>query len=49
MLTLKRFGEIGGGDLGRLKAKHHFAIGGHGNPVHAPIGSPWDSIYIFRA
>jgi hypothetical protein len=38
MLTLKRYDEIGGGDLGWLKAKHHFAIGGHGNPVHTPIG-----------
>jgi redox-sensitive bicupin YhaK (pirin superfamily) len=38
MLTLKRYGEIGGGDLGWLKAKHHFAIGGHGNPIHTPIG-----------
>jgi quercetin 2,3-dioxygenase len=38
MLNLKRYDEIGGGDLGWLKAKHHFAIGGRGNPVHTPIG-----------
>lgn len=26
--------ELGGGDLGWLKAKHHFRIGDHGNPAH---------------
>ncbi|PLZ00725.1 hypothetical protein CY652_19915 [Burkholderia sp. WAC0059] len=39
MLILKPYDEIGGGDLGWLKAKHHFAIGGYGNPVHTPIGN----------
>ena len=39
MLTLKPYREIGGGDLGWLKAKHHFAIGGHGNPAHRALGS----------
>ena len=39
MLTLKPYDEIGGGDLGWLKAKHHFAIGGYGNPIHTPVGA----------
>ena len=39
MLTLKPYHEIGGDDFGWLKAKHHFAIGGYGNPVHTPIGA----------
>ncbi len=39
MLTLKPYDEIGGGDFGWLKAKHHFAIAGHGNPIHRPIGT----------
>lgn len=39
MLQHKPFAEIGGGDLGWLKAKHHFAIGGHGNPAHRAVGN----------
>jgi len=39
MLTLKPYDEIGGGDFGWLKAKHHFAIAGHGNPTHTPLGN----------
>lgn len=39
MLQHRPFSEIGGGDLGWLKAKHHFAIGGYGNPAHLPIGN----------
>jgi hypothetical protein len=27
------------GDLGWLKALHHFAIGVHGNPNHKPVGN----------
>lgn len=25
--------------MGWLKARHHFAIGGHGNPIHKPLGN----------
>jgi redox-sensitive bicupin YhaK (pirin superfamily) len=39
MIEHKPFEEIGGGDLGWLKAKHHFAIGDHGNPAHKPVGN----------
>jgi redox-sensitive bicupin YhaK (pirin superfamily) len=31
--------ELGGGDHGWLRALHHFAIGGYGNPIHRPIGN----------
>ena len=44
MLILKRYGEMGGGDLGWLRAKHHFAVGNHGNPVHTPL----DNLYVFN-
>jgi len=39
MLKLKAFDEIRGADTGWLRAKHHFAIGAYGNPVHQPIGN----------
>ncbi|WP_375429180.1 pirin family protein, partial [uncultured Sphingomonas sp.] len=39
MLQHRPLAEIGGGDLGWLKAKHHFAIGGHGNPAHVAVGN----------
>lgn len=39
MLQHKPLSEIGGGDLGWLKAKHHFYIGGHGNPAHRAVGN----------
>ena len=39
MLQLKTFDEIAGVDAGWLKAKHHFAIDGHGNPAHRPLGN----------
>jgi redox-sensitive bicupin YhaK (pirin superfamily) len=29
---------LGGGDLGWLKALHHFAVGSHGNPAHKALG-----------
>jgi quercetin 2,3-dioxygenase len=35
-MSLKPYDEIGGGDLGWLKARHHFAIGFHDNPIHRP-------------
>ena len=39
MLQHRPLSEISGGDLGWLKAKHHFAIGGHGNPAHRAVGN----------
>jgi hypothetical protein len=39
MLQHKPFSEIAGADIGWLKAKHHFAIGVHGNPAHRPVGN----------
>jgi redox-sensitive bicupin YhaK (pirin superfamily) len=39
MLEHRSWAQLGGGDYGWLKAKHHFAIGGHGNPIHKPLGS----------
>lgn len=39
MIEHRRLSEIGGGDLGWLKAKHHFAIGPNGNPAHAALGN----------
>ena len=39
MLQHKPLSEIGGADLDWLKAKHHFAIGGHGNPAHRAVGN----------
>ena len=30
--------SLGGGDLGWLRARHHFDIGHHGNPEHKPLG-----------
>lgn len=38
MLQHEPFSEISGADAGWLKAKHHFAIGPHGNPAHKAIG-----------
>ena len=39
MLELRPHGEIARADIGWLKAKHHFAIGPHGNPAHGPVGN----------
>jgi redox-sensitive bicupin YhaK (pirin superfamily) len=39
MIQHKPLSEIAGADRGWLKAKHHFAIGAHGNPAHHPIGN----------
>lgn len=44
MIELKQLAEIAGAENGWLKAKHHFAIGTHGNPAHLPIGS----LYVFN-
>ena len=39
MLQHKRLSEIAGAEISWLKARHHFAIGGYGNPAHGPVGS----------
>jgi len=39
MLQLKSFEDISGFDAGRLKAKHHFALGPCGNPAHKAVGN----------
>jgi quercetin 2,3-dioxygenase len=39
MLQPRLWADLGGGDFGWLKAKHHFSIGGQGNPNHGPLGS----------
>jgi hypothetical protein len=39
MLQPRLWAELGGGDFGWLKAKHHFAFGDHGKPSHTPLGS----------
>jgi quercetin 2,3-dioxygenase len=39
MLQRRPWTDLGGGDFGWLKAKHHFAFAGHGNPAHGPLGS----------
>jgi quercetin 2,3-dioxygenase len=38
MIELRPKAELGGSDIGWLKALHHFRIGEHGNPAHKPIG-----------
>jgi redox-sensitive bicupin YhaK (pirin superfamily) len=38
MIEHRPAAELGGGDLGWLKARHHFAIGGYGNPAHKALG-----------
>jgi redox-sensitive bicupin YhaK (pirin superfamily) len=39
MIEHRPWAELGGADLGWLKAKHHFAFFGHGNPVHKSLGA----------
>ena len=39
MLQRRSWAELGGGDFGWLKAKHHFSFGAQGAPEHGPIGS----------
>jgi redox-sensitive bicupin YhaK (pirin superfamily) len=39
MLQPRLWAELGGGDFGWLKAKHHFAFANHGKPGHTPLGS----------
>jgi redox-sensitive bicupin YhaK (pirin superfamily) len=44
MIQLKPLKHIAGAKNGWLKARHHFAIGQHGNPAHLRIGS----LYVFN-
>lgn len=39
MLQLRPARTLDGGDYGWLRAKHHFAVDGLGNPAHGPVGS----------
>jgi redox-sensitive bicupin YhaK (pirin superfamily) len=39
LLQRRPWAELGGGDFGWLKAKHHFSVAGQGNPRHGPLGS----------
>lgn len=39
VLQRRSWAELGGGDFGWLKAKHHFAIAGRGLPEHRRLGS----------
>jgi quercetin 2,3-dioxygenase len=39
MIEHRKYADIGGGDHGWLKAKHHFAIGPYGNPIHTALGN----------
>ena len=39
MIEHRPISELGGGDLGWLKAFHHFHIGGQGNPAHKALGN----------
>jgi len=39
VLQLRSRDEIASADAGWLRARHHFAIGPHGNPVHKSVGN----------
>jgi quercetin 2,3-dioxygenase len=39
MFKIRPKAELGGSDVGWLKALHHFRFGEYGNPAHRPIGS----------
>ena len=39
MIEHRPVSELGGGDLGWLKALHHFHVGDHGNPAHKALGN----------
>lgn len=40
MIQHRPINELGGGDFGWLKARHHFAVGGsHDNPAHTALGN----------
>ncbi len=38
MIEHRPFATLGGGDLGWLRAKHHFYVGGRSNPEHRALG-----------
>ena len=39
MIEHRPVAALGGGDLGWLKALHHFHVGSHGNPAHKALGN----------
>jgi redox-sensitive bicupin YhaK (pirin superfamily) len=39
MLQLRTLDTLGGGDHDWLRARHHFAVDGQGNPAHARLGN----------
>ena len=39
MLLPRLWDDLGGGDFGWLRAKHHFSVSEQGNPNHGPLGS----------
>lgn len=39
MIEHRPVSELGGGDLGWLKALHHFHVGNHGNSAHKALGN----------
>ena len=39
MLQLRALDTLGGGDHDWLKARHHFAVQGEGNPTHTQLGN----------
>ena len=39
MIEHRPVSDLGGGNLGWLKALHHFYVGGHGNPAHKALGN----------
>lgn len=39
MLQRRSWSELGGGDFGWLKAKHHISFAGHGVSDHGPLGA----------
>jgi quercetin 2,3-dioxygenase len=39
MLQLRALDTLGGGNRDWLKARHHFAVDGQGNPAHARLGN----------
>ncbi|MGV8920176.1 MAG: pirin family protein [Pseudomonas sp.] len=39
MLEHRLKADLGGGDFGWLKAKHHFKVTADGNPAHLPLGA----------
>jgi len=40
----RKLSDLGGEDIGWLKAKHHFAVGSYGNPAHTALGN----LFVFN-